>query len=118
MPIDPCRHWIPEPSVQFDFPLDDDTNNASPNEYRLAAQRLMCLLHVIDQIMIQSRHPSRDWYQISMALKLPSSDFLELTEAEIACQYGLTKMAISKCINQLRTRAGFKPNPVGYNNRL
>jgi hypothetical protein len=118
MPVDPLRHWIPEPSVDFQLPVEPETDDPLPNQYRLAAVQLMRLLHAIDQIMIDSKDPSRDWSQISLALKLPSADFLELTEAEIARQYGLTKMAISKCISKLRQQAGFKANPVGYNGFL
>src|SRR5215831_7704321 len=114
--VDPLHHWIPEPSVDFQFP--DDGDKPSPNEYRLAAQHLIRLLHVIDEIMIESRHPTRDWWQISIALKLPSSDFLELTEAEIGQQHGLTKMAISKWVTKFRLRANFEPNKRGYNGRL
>jgi hypothetical protein len=115
MPVDPLHRWIPEPSVDFQLSADLDTDDRLPNQYRLAAVQLMRLLHAIDQIMIDSRNPTRDWWQISLALKLPSADFLELTEAEIAQQYGLTKMAISKRISKLRQQAGLKVNPVGYN---
>lgn len=118
MPIDPEHRWTQEPSVQFQFPFNpEDLLIPAPNEYRVAAERLLRVLRAIDDLMIHSRDPSREWRQISLALGLPSCRYLELTEARIGRRYGITKMAVSKSISRLLKLAELKPNGRGYNGR-
>jgi len=131
MPIDPERKWIHEPAVEFRFPIDlngesspeqlaeilTDFRIPDKTDYRLAAERLLRVLHVIDDVMIHSREPARDWRQISVALGLPSCRYLQLTEAKIGRRFGITKMAVSKSVTKLLRLAELKPNGRGYNGR-
>jgi hypothetical protein len=123
MPIDPERKWIPEPAVEFQFPaslIDDaqtDHRILNPSDYRLACERLLPVLCAIDDIMSHSRQHQRDWQQISLALGLPSSRYLELTELVISRRFGVSKMAVSKMVTKLLRLAELKPNGCGYNGR-
>ena len=85
------------------------------SEYRAGAQKLMRVLYAIDEVMAKSRHPARDWQQISLALGLPSCRYLELTESEIGRRFGVGTMAVSKSVTKLLRLAEFKPNGRGYN---
>jgi hypothetical protein len=124
MAIDPESRWNYGPTVDFQFSGNhepgffDDSRSPDPNDYRLAAERLMRVFHAIDEIMIHSRNPWRDWRQISLALGLPSCRYFELTEAKIGRKFGISKMAVSKSITELLRLAELKPNGRGYNGRL
>lgn len=87
-------------------------------EYRAAAENLLRVLYALDEIMAHSRQPERDWQQISLALGLPSSRYLELTEIRIAARFGICKMAVSKSITKLLRLAAIQPNGRGYNGRF
>jgi hypothetical protein len=89
----------------------------NPTDYRLAAEKLMRVLYAMDEVMVRSG-PSRDWQQISLALGLPSSRYLRLTEAAIGRQFNLSTMAISKSISKLLRLAELKPHGRGYNGFL
>ena len=119
MPIDPERKWISEPVTEFQFPAslngDDHSRVPNPNDYRLAAERLLKVLHAIDEIMIHSRQPTRDWQQIALALGLPSCRYFQLTEKTIGQRFGIGPMAVSKSITKLLRLAELKPNGRGYN---
>ena|ERR1700757_3599183 len=123
MPIDPESRWNYGPTVEFQF--SDSTDPAvfydsripEKTDYRLAAERLLKVLHAIDEIMIHSREPARDWQQISLALGLPSCRYFELTEAKIGARFGIGKMAVSKSITKLLRLAELKPNGRGFNGR-
>jgi hypothetical protein len=126
MAIDPQSRWNYGPTVEFQFPTGNgeadpaavyDFRIPDKTDYRLAAERLLRVLHVIDEIMIHSREPARDWQQISLALGLPSCRYLELTEVKIGRRFGIGKMAVSKSITKLLRLAELKPNGRGYNGR-
>jgi hypothetical protein len=120
MPIDPERHWIHEPTVNFQFPINevDDARIPEPNDYRLAAERLLRVLRAIDDIMIHSRDPARDWKQIALALWLPSCRYLHLNQTTIGRDHGVCRKAVSKSIAKLLRLAELKPNAHGFNGRL
>jgi hypothetical protein len=160
MPTDPLRRWVPEPAVDFQYPLElanvlkeifdsrgfkITESNAQrlaallgalfdldggklvaayldvpppQAEYRKAAERLLRILHVIDRLMIGSDlEPARCWREVSLALELPSSRSLGLTEKKIGCEFGRSKMAVSKSITRLLRLAELKPHALGYNGR-
>ena len=125
MAIDPQSRWNYGPTVEFQFSNENGIDPAGfydlripeKTDYRLAAERLLRVLHAIDEIMIHSREPVRDWQQISLALGLPSCRYLELTEAGIGQRFGITKMAVSKSITKLLRLAELKPNGRGFNGR-
>lgn len=85
------------------------------NEYRQAGEKLIRVLCAIDDIMAHSRVPARDWQQISLALGLPSARYLQLTEISIGRRYGITTMAVSKCVTRVLRLAELKPNGRGFN---
>src|ERR1700757_90691 len=125
MAIDKLRSWHHGPTVEFQFSNENGIDPAAfydlrvpeKTDYRLAAERLLRVLHAIDEIMIHSREPARDWQQISLALGLPSCRYLQLTETGIGQRFGITKMAVSKSITKLLRLAALKPNGRGFNGR-
>ena len=86
-----------------------DYHPPARNDYRIAARRCLKVLFAIDWIMSKSRNPDRDWKQISIALGLPSACFSQITEAAVARSVGLSKMAISKQVNNFLRLAELKP---------
>jgi len=120
MPTDPLHRWIPEPSVEFQIPasLNGDSHVPAQSDYRVAAERLLRVFHAIDEIMIHSHYPHRDWKQISLALNLPSCRYLRLTQAQIGQQFGVSKMCISKSIRKLMRLAQLKPNGRRFNGQI
>ena len=85
--------------------------------YRIAGLRCLRVLYAIDHAMSGSSEPIRVWHEISLALNLPSSRDLQLTEAAIGRRFGITKMGVSKSIKKLLRLAELKPKPRGYNGR-
>ena len=96
-------------------------------EFRIAAQRCLRVLIVIDSIMSNSHNPDRSWKEISIALGLPSACLSGITELAIASGciskradtrgQPLTKMAISKQVRRFLKLAELKP-AFGQGGRL
>src|SRR5215471_12344054 len=119
MPTDPQSPWNYGPIVEFQFPFDaNDAHVPLRSDYRLAAERLLKVLHAIDEVMTHSRQPHRHWREISLALGLPSCRYQQLTEARIGADFGITKMGVSKSIRKLMRLAELKPNGRGFNGRM
>jgi hypothetical protein len=79
------------------------------NDYRLAARKCVRILVAIDQSMVEARNAARQWLTISLALGLPSSCWTNLTEAALARQCGISKMAISKQMHKFLESVDMEP---------
>jgi hypothetical protein len=85
------------------------------SEYREACERLLKVLRVIDVLMMRATEPARVWQEISLAIGLPSTHYLELTEKKVGEQFGISKMAVSKMVKKIIKLAELKPRTRGYN---
>lgn len=79
------------------------------NDYRLAARKCLRILVAIDQSMVEARDAARQWLTISLALGLPSSCWTNMTEAALARQCGISKMAVSKQVNKFLASVDMEP---------
>jgi hypothetical protein len=115
--IDPLHRWNCGPTVEFQYPVEEVKSRPLRSKPDPLSWKLAALLCRVDDIMMSSAHPHREWLQISLALSLPSSRLLELTEAGIGRQFGCTKMAVSKRISKFLSQAGLPRHSRGYNGR-
>jgi hypothetical protein len=63
----------------------------------------------IDQSMVEARNAARQWLTISLDLGLTSSCWTNLTEAALARQCGISKMAVSQQVHKFLASVDMEP---------
>lgn len=73
-----------------------DRPQINQNAYRLAALKFLHVLVMIDAAMSSTGNPKREWAAIALGIGLPSACYSNLTQAELARIYHVSRNSINK----------------------